>query len=101
MADNRLLAVLTAMILAGGVTPGRTAADLDQLLQIEQLVLSNDCQALYRYLSGNPGVLEGSDPLTVEFRNFMGRVDGGVILCLSARESIGQPSLADRLAGQY
>lgn len=101
MPNNRMLAVLTALILTGGAPPASGAASLEQLLQIERLVLSNDCGALYSYLTANPSVLTGDDALSTEFRNFVSRVDRGLISCLGASDDLEQPSLADRLAGQY
>ncbi len=83
MPNPRLLAVITALTCLVGGSGAFAAYTIDQLKVIEGLIVAKDCGALRQYLDSNPGLLEGSDPLAAELRNFAAGVDTGLIECLS------------------
>ena len=99
MPNPRLLAIVTAMLLLGGIQPAGAAYNLRQLQDVEQLILSKDCGALLLYLQGNQEMLEGDDPLAQELRNFAQGVEGGLIQCLSPGARTGAPQSG--LSGSY
>jgi len=77
------MAVVTAFMLVAGAQSGQAGYTLAQLQDIERLILSRDCGALWTYLSDNPDLLEGDDPLAVELRKFTLGIENGLIACLS------------------
>lgn len=83
MANGRLLAILTAVIMFAPGPGANAAFTLAELRRIEGLIISQDCGALLGYLQANPSLLEGDDPLAVELRNFNSGIRGGIIQCLS------------------
>ena len=101
MPSSRLLAVVTALVLVAGAQPGRAAYSLAQLEEIERLIVRKDCSGLWSYLSSNPGILQGNDPLATELRGFMSGVSGGVIDCLSFVPGAGPGVQADQVGASY
>ncbi len=87
MPNNRLLAIITALVYFGGPSGALAAYSIDQLRDIEQLVTSKNCGGLRGYLLDNPGIIEGADPLAEELRKFAFGVDTGLIQCLAAKSS--------------
>ncbi|MEL6517751.1 MAG: hypothetical protein AAFR34_02730 [Pseudomonadota bacterium] len=85
MPNPRLVAVITALAFLTGNSAAHASFSLDDLLEIERLVMSKDCGALRVYLEVNPALMDGSDPLARELRNFVTEVDSGALIqCLSA-----------------
>ncbi|MBT8408285.1 MAG: hypothetical protein KJN93_01510 [Alphaproteobacteria bacterium] len=103
MPDPKLLAVITALCLFGGQGHAQARYTVEQLLEIEQLIVSKDCTALRGYLAVNPEVMVGSDPLAIELRKFSQSVDTGLIECLAAPDAVAaQQALGiDSLAAAY
>lgn len=85
MPDQRLIAVVTAFMLLAGTQGAQAAFTLAQLQEVERLILSKDCAALLGYLLKNPELMDGDDPLALEFRNFASGVESGLIECLSVQ----------------
>ena len=71
MASKRMIVIVTALILSAGVVPSQAAYTLSQLEQIEQFILNGQWALLKAYLDANPDLLDGSDALAVELRDFV------------------------------
>ncbi len=84
MPHPRLLALITALMLVGGNSPARADYTVSQLEEIERLILGKDCGALWIYLQANPGIMSGSDALSVELRVFADATARGQIDCFDA-----------------
>jgi len=82
MPSPRLIAIVTTYLLFAA-SGAQAAFTLEQLRDVERLILSRDCGALFGYLSENPALMQGDDPLALELRNFSSGVQGGLIECLS------------------
>ncbi|MCU0853537.1 MAG: hypothetical protein MUF63_01185 [Rhodobacteraceae bacterium] len=95
MPSNKLIAIVTALTCLAGARGAYAAASADQLAAIEDLIVSRNCGGLRSYLDQYPVLLEGSDPLAEELRNFANGIDSGLISCLSFRSS---PDLGPGLA---
>ncbi|MEE9387399.1 MAG: hypothetical protein V3U96_02210 [Paracoccaceae bacterium] len=83
MPNPRLLAIITAFLIAGGASGANAAYTFAQLQNVERLILSKDCGALLEYLTLNSEMMDGDDLLAQELRNFAQGVQGGLIECLS------------------
>ncbi|MEM6761185.1 MAG: hypothetical protein AAF601_17070 [Pseudomonadota bacterium] len=105
MPNPRLIAVITALAFLSNTTAARAAFSIEELLEIERLVMSRDCGALRVYLSVNPSLTEGDDPLARELRNFVTEVDSGsLIQCLAAPEeqiATREGDISDSLTSIY
>ena len=101
MPSPRLMAVVTALMLVGGGQSAQAAYTLAQLQVIEALILNQDCAGLWTYLSENPEILEGDDPLAQELRNFMAGVSGGLIQCLGFVPGQGPEAAGAELGASY
>ncbi|MGR3341699.1 MAG: hypothetical protein ACU0DI_00440 [Paracoccaceae bacterium] len=84
MPSPRLIAVITALVFIAGAQGGHAAYTFGQLQDIERLILSKDCGALWFYLQDNPDLMEGDDPLADELRKFAFGIEGGAIDCIFA-----------------
>ncbi len=87
MPDPRLVAIVTALILAWGGSAARAEYGLEELLQIENYILQKDCAGLWQYLLANPAIMEGEDALARELRVFVDATQRGQIECFSARSA--------------
>ena len=70
MANPRLLAMITAALLFGGLHGPAEAATRVQLQAIEQLILEEDWQQLYDFLQSNPELLSGTGAVVEQLRAF-------------------------------
>ena len=86
MPNSRLLAIITAAIMFAPGQGARAAFTLPELLEIERLIVSQDCLLLWSYLRSNPALVQGDDPLALELRNFSNGINGGLIDCLSFQQ---------------
>jgi hypothetical protein len=84
MPNQRLIAIVTALLMLGGASKLYAAYTLDQLKEIERLVMLRDTSALGAYLSANIGVTEGEDALSVELRKFLQCTRAGDLNCFDA-----------------
>lgn len=87
MPSRRLLAVVTALVLAAG----RTAAQeysLEQVLEVERLILAKDVEALKLYLEGNPALLLGDDAFAAELRLLKRQIDEELVTQFSFRRGL-------------
>jgi len=90
MPSPRLIAIVTALMFLTGGNAANAAYTLEQLRQIDDLISSKDCAALWNYLIDNPELLQGDDPLAVELRQFVIEVEKGLISCLGAKLRRGE-----------
>lgn len=95
MAENRLLAVISAMILFFPGNSANAAFTLNELQTIERLIVSQDCAALWSHLRANPKLVTGDDPLASELRNFSNGINGGLVQCLSDQPGAGTGAATD------
>jgi hypothetical protein len=83
MPSPRLIAVITALTCLAGASGAYAAYTVEQLRDIERLIVSKNCGGLRQYISSNPSLVQGNDPLASELRSFVSGVDTGLIDCLS------------------
>ena len=69
--------------MASGPNSARSQASVAQLLELERLLLTNNCDALYTYVITNETVLEGNDPLAQALRQFVQQVRFGLSDCIT------------------
>lgn len=87
MANQRLLAVVTALLLTAGAQDARAAYTLDQLEQIEQFILGEQWSELGAFINENRELLDGDDVLAQSLRAFVDDAADGVINQLSSLPS--------------
>lgn len=86
------MAIMTALMFASGGYSAFGQTSVDQLQQLERLLIQNDCDALYGFLSDNSEILTGTDPLAAALRDFVVQVELGLTDCLAAPPSAGPPA---------
>ncbi len=84
MPGPKLTAVITALLLLSGASQLLAAYNLDQLKEIERLVLAKDTAGLGQFLSANPEITVGADPLARELRGFLTCARSGQLDCFAA-----------------
>ncbi|MFZ5752467.1 MAG: hypothetical protein ACOY5U_15560 [Pseudomonadota bacterium] len=96
MAEPRLIAVVTALLMLVAASPLRAAYDLNQLREIDRLMSSADWAGLAAYLRSNPGLTLGDDPLARELQAFQARYARSVLDIFAARQpaDLQGPSLS-------
>ncbi|MDD9921783.1 MAG: hypothetical protein OXQ92_05815 [Boseongicola sp.] len=77
MAERRLIAIITAMLLVPNSATAQESATIDQLRQIEEMVTNRAWRQLYDYLSANPRIVSGNGPLATELCGFVTDVERG------------------------
>jgi hypothetical protein len=85
MPSPRLLAVVTAMLMIAGAAGGQQGASLGDLERIESFIQSKDCGGLWSFVTTQPGLLEGNDPLARELRVFVASTERGLLDCFASR----------------
>ncbi len=85
MPSPRLLAVVTAMLMIAGAARGQQGASLGDLERIESFIQSKDCGGLWSFVTSQPTLLEGNDPLARELRVFVASTERGLLDCFSSR----------------
>jgi hypothetical protein len=70
MANRRLVAIITALLLMGGAGL-RAEVSLEELRTMNELIDGQQWGALRDYLRKNPAVLSGDDALAQELRFFV------------------------------
>ncbi len=83
MPNPRLMAVVTALLMISGMRDAHAAYTVSDLRKIEALISAGDCAGLWSFLSKNPQIYVGDDPLAVELRNFVNGINNGLIQCVS------------------
>ncbi len=77
MADKRLLAIVTVLILMGSAGNAQRSPSIDELRTIEGLIEGGDWRALYSYVVSNPDLTSGDSALATELRSFAEDVEQG------------------------
>lgn len=76
MANQRLVAIVTALLLAtNGGQPAFAAYTFSQLEIIEQFILNGQWDLLMAFINENPELLQGNDALASELRVFVDAVE--------------------------
>ena len=88
MPNSKLTTVITALMLLARTSSALAAYNLDQLREIERLVMSKDTAALGRYLSANPAITDGDDPLARELRGFRDCAQSGGLGCFASERVV-------------
>ena len=104
MPSQRLFAIITVLIYAAGSGGAQAEFTLSQLQDIERLIARKDCGALWTYLTVNPELMEGNDPLAQELRVFASGIDSGLIDCLSdtsVSRDLGQTTASSQVIAAY
>ena len=83
MANRRILAIVTALVLMGTSASSQQAASIAELRQIELLVSNQRWVELYNLVLRTPRLVQGTDPLANELRNFMRQVSLGRVADLA------------------
>lgn len=94
MANNRLLAVVTVLLLVGSTGDAQDNVTLQELQAIESLIAGKDWRALYTYVVANPKLTAGNDPLAVELRSFVDDAKRGLLNTFNAAPSPSAPPTA-------
>jgi len=71
MAQPRLIAIVTALLLMGVGSPALATYTLAQLQDIDRMLSARDWGALASYVRANPQLLESTDALGVELQTFL------------------------------
>lgn len=101
MPSPRLLAVVTALILAAGAPAAHATYTLTNLQALEQMVLDQDWRGLHAFIEANPELLHGNDPLAIELRNYVATYRESVIgRFFNPPQAPGQ-ELIEQLVAQY
>ncbi|WP_420586164.1 hypothetical protein [Ruegeria sp.] len=79
MPNSKLVAIVTALSFLMTSHGARAEITLEHLLAIDQLLSTNDTQALLEYLQKNPELLQGDDELSRELRSFSEIANSGSV----------------------
>jgi hypothetical protein len=79
------MAVVTAMIMIAGAARGQQAVSLNDLQRIESFIQAKDCGGLWSFVTSQPGLLQGNDPLARELRVFVASTERGLLDCFASR----------------
>jgi hypothetical protein len=98
MANPKLLALVTALMLVVGTPVAFGAVSQDQLQQLETLIVSQQWADLNAYLLEHPELVSGNDVLADELKVFLASYSQGVL-----SPSFTPPSVAivEQLLGTY
>lgn len=89
MAQPRLMAIVTALLLLGAGSPVRAGYTLAQLQEIDRILSARDWSALATYVNANPQLLEGNDALGVELQNFVASYGRAQLDLFASRSGAG------------
>ncbi len=101
MPNKRLLAVLTALMLASGAPSVNASYSFSDLLEIESLVLAGDWRGLQAHLLRTPALLEGNHPLAAELRDFVASVEGSTLGFLASAPDLPDLATVQSLQDSY
>lgn len=79
MANGKLVAIVTALMLTMGGQGAHAAYTRSHLEQIEQFIVNGQWDRLRAYLVTNPALLGGNDVLAAALRKFLADTNGGTI----------------------
>lgn len=94
MANKRLLAIVTMMILVGSTGGSRSEPTLQDLFTIDKLIEEGDWRALYSFVDANPRLTDGDSPLAAELQSFKDDVESGQLNVFDATPSPVQENVA-------
>ncbi|MEM6890298.1 MAG: hypothetical protein AAF636_19510 [Pseudomonadota bacterium] len=77
MANNRMLAIVTILLLSANSGQAQQEPSLDDLVTIDKLINEGDWQALYAFVEDNPQLTQGESALAVELNKFVNEVEQG------------------------
>lgn len=83
MANQRILAIVTALVMLGTTASSQQNASISELREIEFLVSNQRWAQLHSMIVNKPTLLQGSDPLSVELREFVRQVSLGRVAGLA------------------
>lgn len=107
MANNRLLAVVTMMILAGSFNSAHADPTLEDLQTIDKLIQDGNWDDLYSFVNSNPRLTDGQTALATELQSFKADVEQGQLSSFDAalndqqdnvRESVREREVSRRAA---
>ena len=101
MPNPRLLAVVTALIMAASAPAAQANYSLIDLQTIEQLIVNRNWNALRTYIDANPELLDGNDPLAVELQAFVESFNQGFFTRLFTTPEVPDVDLIQQLVAQY
>lgn len=87
MANNKLLAIVTVMILMG--SNAESEPTLEDLITIDRLIETGNWRALYNYIEANPRLTTGTSALAGELRTFTNDVKSGQLNVFNAPPAPG------------
>ena len=71
MANNRLIAIVTVLLLVGGAGATGEEPSIEDLLTIEKLIDDRLWQELYLFIVANPQLTAGNSPLALELQSYV------------------------------
>jgi hypothetical protein len=83
MANRKLVAIITALMLTVGGQGAQAAYTLSHLAQMEQFILNGQWERLRAFLTANPNLLEGDSALAAQLRRFLLGTAGGTIATIT------------------
>ena len=87
MAEKRLLAIVTVLLLMGTSGNAQQGPSINDLRTIERLIEGGDWRALYTYIDANPRLTAGNSALAVELRSFAEDAERGRLNQFDAPQS--------------
>lgn len=90
MANKKLMAIVTMMVLLGADASAQSDPTLEDLLTIDKLIQDGDWRALYTYVEANPRLTAGSSPLAQELQSFKDDIERGQLNTFDAGPSAPQ-----------
>lgn len=92
MPNQRLIAILTMLVMTGSGNAARSELSLDDLQAVEGLIQGGDCSALWEHLRVNPQLRRGDDPVAAELSDFFNSTRLGNLDCYSGRGALFAPA---------
>ena len=83
MANRKILAIITALVMVGTSASSQQTTSIGELRYIEELVSTERWAELYSLILRYPRLTQGTDPLSLELRDFMRQVSLGRVAGLA------------------
>lgn len=90
MANSRLLAIVTILILMGQSAHSQQSPSIDELQAMERMIEDGDWRGLYDYVEANPNLTAGEGALANELRSFVDEVERGQLRNFDAQTEQNQ-----------
>ena len=92
MPNQKLIAILTMLVMTGSGSAVRSELSFGDLQAVEGLIQGGDCSALWEHLRVNPHLRRGDDPIAAELQDFFNSTRQGDLDCFSGRGALFAPA---------